>query len=161
MTSMLRGLALSSLLMLEGTPQTVPGEQAQKNGVRTCLTTLDGVAKFLFKETKHSSLATWNKVAADSRLFNSQVAVKYTDGHSVAVVNVAPTKAGKCDGSYTTIFVDDRSCPVVRETIFKDWKFADELAGLVVLKNKDGGVSKILLPSGSGCVAITTEVIYE
>lgn len=153
----LAGIACSGLVQA----QTVPGEQAQKNGVRACQQTVEELAKFVVKDHQHSSMATWNSKNADARMFNAQVAVKYSDGNSVAVLNVAPTRTGKCDGSYTTIFTTDKSCSVARETTFKDWKFSSESAGLVVLENKDGSVNKILLPANSGCITITTEVVYQ
>lgn len=140
---------------------TVPGQQAQKSGVRACQQTVEDVAKFVIRDNQHSSLATWNSKNPDARMFNAQVGIRYSDGNSVAVVSVAPTRSGKCDSSYTTVFAIDKSCALARETNFKDWKFSTESAGMMVLKNEDGNVSKILLPSGSGCVAVTSEVVYQ
>lgn len=141
--------------------QTVPGRQAQENGVRACQKTVEEVAKFVLRENKHASLAAWNKATPDARLFNAQVGVSYGDGKSVAILNVAPTRTGKCDSAYTTIFTTETPCAVARETTFKDWKFGGELGGMVVLENKDGSLSKILLPTPTGCVFVTTEVTYE
>jgi len=147
---------LSSMAFAE----TVPTSQAKKNGFSTCSETVEGLSSFVLSGN-HSSLATWNKNDADERLFNSIASVKYSDGHSAAVINVANTKSGKCDGSYTTVFYIDKSCSAARETAFKEWKYSGELAGLVVLENQSGLVSKMLMPGGSGCVAITTEVAYQ
>ena len=141
--------------------QTTPGDQAQKNGVRACQQTVENIAKFVVKENPHGSIATWNKTNPDSRMFGAQISVKYTDGNSVAVLSAAPTRAGTCDGYYTTIFTDEKSCSVMRETTFRDWKFYGESAGLIVLENESGSLSKILLPSGTGCVAITSEMVYS
>jgi len=140
---------------------TVPGQQATKNGFITCKKTVDDIARFVAKDHEHSSLSTWNNKTPDTRMFNSNMNVKYSDGNSVAVISVSPTKSGKCDGAYTTIFPIAESCAVARETTFKDWKFFSESAGLIVLENINGNLSKTLLPVGSGCAAITTEVVYN
>lgn len=154
-------LIVAMFLSFAATAETVPAEQAKAKGFTTCQNMVEGLSKFVVGGNNHGSLSTWNKNGADNRLFNAQISVKYTDGHSVAVANVAHGKTGKCDGSYTTIFYNDKSCNAARETTFKDWKYSGELAGLVVLKNQAGSVNKMLLPGGNGCVVITTEVAYQ
>lgn len=143
--------------------ETLPAKNAESRGVRTCLGTIDKFAKFVVEENQHASLDTSNTGSPDTRLFNSQIAVKYPDGNSVALVNVAPLAGGKCDASYTSIWSLDKPCAVVRETSLKDWKFLGDLAGLVVVENQNGSVSQVLLPSGNGngCTVIKTEVVYH
>lgn len=159
----MRKLFLFGTLFLSVTANagTVPTQQAKANGFTTCQNTVEGLSEFVVRKNSHASLATWNKNGADNRLFNALISVKYPDGHSAAVANVAHGKTGQCDGSYTTVFYIDKSCSAARETTFKDWKYSGELAGLVVLENQTGAVNKMLLPGGSGCVAITTEVAYQ
>ena len=140
---------------------TIPGEQATKNGFNTCQKTVEKIAKYVIDDTNHGAVSTWNNKTPDSRLFNSQIVLKYSDGHSMAVLNVAPIKNGKCDGSYTRVFAMEKSCSVLRETTYKDWKFFGEIGGLVSLENSSGTVSTVLLPNQTGCVAIQTEVVYE
>lgn len=148
-------------LSVTANAETVPAQQAKANGFTTCQNMVEDVSKFVVSENNHGSLSTWNKNGTDNRLFNALISVKYTDGHSAAVANIAHGKAGHCDGSYTTVFYIDKSCSAARETTFKDWKYSGELAGLVVLENQTGAVNKMLLPGGNGCVAITTEVAYQ
>ena len=151
----------SVLLPLAVNAETVPGDQAKENGFKTCQNTVENISNFVINGNHHAALSTWNKKDTDNRLFNTLVSVNYTTGHSVAVANVAHGKSGKCDGNYTTVFYVDKSCSVARETTFKDWTYSGELAGLIVLKNESGGISKMLLPGGNGCVAISTEVAYQ
>ncbi|MGH8528367.1 MAG: hypothetical protein ACRETN_00785 [Nevskiales bacterium] len=141
--------------------EIVPTEQAQKNGVRTCLGVVDKLANFIIGNHKHASIASWNNKSADTRLFSSQISLRYSDGNAVALMTVAPTKAGQCDAAYTSIWSVDQSCPVVRETTLKDSKYAGELAGLVALEA--GNVTQLLLPTpnGTGCTIVKTEVVYE
>jgi hypothetical protein len=142
--------------------EVVPAKQAREKGFTTCQSTVEKVAEFVIKDNSHGGLSTWNSATPDERMFNSQVGLSYSDGKSVAIINVAPTKSGKCDASYTTIFADAaKSCSVLRETTFSSWRFHSESAGMVVLENDDGSLSKILMPSGNGCVSITTEVVYQ
>lgn len=151
----------SMFLSVAVNAETVPAQQAKVNGFTSCQSMVEDISKFVVGENNHGSLAAWNKNSTDNRLFNALISVKYTDGHSAAVANVAHGKTGQCDGSYTTVFYIDKSCSAARETIFKEWKYTGELAGLVVLENQTGAVNKILLPGGNGCVAITTEAVYQ
>jgi len=151
----------SLFLSMAANAETIPAKQAQGNGFTTCHSMVEGVANFVVGNNNHGALSTWNKNDADNRLFNSLIAVGYSDGNSVAVANVAHGKTGKCDGTYTTVFYIDKSCVAARETTFKEWKYAGELAGLVVLENSSGSVNKMLLPGGNGCVAVSTEVAYQ
>ncbi|MCT8124563.1 hypothetical protein H1D31_00735 [Alishewanella sp. BS5-314] len=141
--------------------ETLPTQHAKGAGFNACLDLVDGLSKFVIKDNNHGSLATWNNNEADTRLFNALIAVKYPDGHSAAMLNVSPGKTGRCDGSYTTVFYVDKSCSVAREINFSDWKYSGELAGLVVLKNPSGSVDRLLMPAGNGCIAISTEVVYQ
>jgi hypothetical protein len=156
---------LNSLIILlacgTALADTTPAEQAKKNGFNTCQKTVEKIAKFLIGDTNNGAVSTWNQKNPDGRMFNSQVVLKYSDGHSMAVLNVAPVKNGKCDGSYTRVFVSETSCSVLRETTYKDWKFFGEIGGLVSLENKNASVSAVLLPNPPGCAAIQTEVVYE
>lgn len=154
--ALLSAMAFSALAA-----DTVPGEQAEKNGFSACQKTVENLAKFVVKSNNHSSLSTWNKKATDTRLFNAQVVINYPDGAAVSILNVAPTKGGKCDSAYTTITSFEKSCAVLRETMFSDWKFSTELGGLLVLENKSGSVNIILLPAANGCTSIKSEVAYE
>lgn len=140
---------------------TVPGEQAAKSGFSTCQKTVEGIAKFIVKSNAHASLASWNTKNVDDRLFNSLLTTNFDDGISFSTLNVTPTKSGKCDSSYTTVSNFDISCSLLRETIFSEWKFAQELGGLVMLTNDSGDLKAIFLPSANGCTTIKTEVIYE
>ncbi len=143
--------------------ETVPTEQAQKNGVKTCLAVVDKIAKFVIDNNRHASVASWNNRSPDVRLYNAQISLKYADGNAVTIMSVAPTKSGLCDATYTTIWAMDKPCTVVRETTLKASKYAGELAGLVALETGDGTVTQLLLPTpnATGCTVIKTEVMYE
>lgn len=140
--------------------ETAVDDIAKDSGVHTCLKTVKDLAQFLVKDSTHNASVTWNIGKPDAHIVNAQISVKYSNGNSVAIINVAPTPSGKCDATYTTVFANDVSCSVARETSYKNWKFHVESAGLEVLENESGSLKKILLPAGSGCVAITTEVVY-
>jgi hypothetical protein len=141
---------------------TVPTEQAKKNGFVTCGAQLDKVAQHLLSENEHGALSTWNKITPDKRMFNSQIVANYSDGHSAAVISTAQSPAGGCDSSYTTVFHWEQSCSSMRETTFKDWKYFGEVGSLSVLENESGAINKILMPAGkNGCVTISTEVLYD
>jgi len=122
--------ALAILAMQSSFGQPVPTKQARDKGISTCLKKIDQIASFLVKEIDHHSNATWATNQPDQRLFNSQIIIKYSDGAGLAVMNVAPTRAGKCDASYSRVLTFDKSCISVRETTYRDWKFGS--SGLFV-----------------------------
>ena len=162
----MRKLFLTSSMLLSAAvnAENVPNNQAKDQGFNTCGAMVNGIAEFVLNDNPHGALSTWHVSddhSPDDRLFNSMIAVEYSDGHSIAVSNVAPTKSGKCDGSYTTVFYNASSCQVTRETAYKDWKYGGQIGGLLTLENDNGSVSKLLLPAGKGCVAVSTEVIYN
>jgi hypothetical protein len=130
-------------------------------GITTCLKKIEQIATFLVKENDHQSNATWATNQPDQRLFNSQIIIKYSDGAGLAVMNVAPTRSGKCDSSYSRVLTFDKSCIALRETAYKDWEFKSENGGAISLSNTDGTVDGVLLPAGSGCTAVLTEIILE
>lgn len=140
---------------------TVPGKQAAKIGFKSCHKTVEKIAKYVVNEGEHGAISTWNNKTPDSRIFNSQVVRKYTDGHSLVILNIAPIRDGKCDATYTSMFEHNKSCNVLRETSLKNWKFYQEVGGLVSLENSEGTVSTILMPIKNGCMTIMTEVVYE
>lgn len=155
-------IALISLFTFEmALANTLPGEQASKQGFNTCQKTVEKIAKHIVEDAAHGAISTWNKSSPDSRLFNSQVVIKHSDGYSVSFMSVAPVKGGKCDGSYAKIANSEKSCSILRETIFKQWKFFNEVGGLVSLENDSGSVSVLLLPNQIGCTIVRSEILYE
>ena len=153
--------AVALTASLPAMAETASTGQARKVGVTTCAPLVEGIGKHVSGQNEHYSVTTWNKNEPDGRLFNSQVITKYSDGHSVAAFSVVPAKKGTCDGSYTQVFYSEKSCSVMRETIYKDWDFSSEGAGLVILENDNKTVNAILMPAGPGCVAVRTEVLYD
>jgi hypothetical protein len=153
--------ALAVLAMQSSFGQSVPVKQAREKGVLTCLKKIDQIASFLVKGNDHQSNATWSTNQPDQRLFNSQIIIKYSDGAGLAVMNVAPTRTGKCDGTYSRIGTFDKSCISLRETTYKEWKFMDETSGAISLRNANGTVDGVLLQAGSGCAVVLTETLLE
>lgn len=162
---MSRPVLLIAVMMTLASPlalaETVPEKQATAQGVSQCKAMVGLLSKHLAGENPHGAVSTWNSKDANGRMFNSQLVTQFTDGRSFASVTAAPTANGKCDGSYTSVFYSEKSCTLLRETTFKDWEFYSETAGLIVLVNAEKSVNKVLLPGGSGCISINTELVYE
>ncbi len=141
--------------------ETTVEKQAKEHGYNKCLNDLADTANMLLKDHDHSSLSTWNSKSPNSHLFNSQVSIKYSDGNSISVINSTPNPSGKCDGSYSSIYTSEKSCVVLRETDFKDWKFKGEMAGLMSLEAPNGSKNSIFMPMVTGCVVVQTETYYD
>jgi hypothetical protein len=153
--------ALAIIAMQTALCQPVTTKQARESGISTCLKKIDQIANFLVKQNDHHSNATWNTNQPDQRLFNSQIIIKFSDGAGLAVMNAAPTRAGKCDVTYSRVFTYPNSCISVRETNYKNWNFKSEHSGAISLTNANGSVDGILLQAGSGCAIVLTETIFD
>lgn len=92
-------------------------------------------------------------------MFNSQIIVDFVDGHSVTSLTVAPTSTNVCDGTYTRVVSIPKSCDLLRKTTYKEWKDTTGDANLMTLSI--GNRDIIMMPFLTGCMTITTEMIYE
>jgi len=144
--------------------QTMPEKQAQKVGIKQCLPTISKISKHLIGDSNHANYDTNAKVNPDSRSYFSHIVKSYSDGETQITFSVTPTVGGKCDWAYTEIMLFEKSCGILREEIFKDFKFDLSLnETTIVLKNTNASVFVYLTPSKSNksCLVTKEETGYE
>lgn len=138
----------------------IPVTQAKQEGIATCLAMVSSAANAIIDDKPHSSLSTWNIQSPNKRIFNSQIAVKYSDGYGLASLTAAPTAANQCDVSYTRVMSIPEPCDVLRKTAYQDWEgTTDTTSNLITLSN--GSANMIMMPFLTGCTLVTTVVAYE
>jgi len=139
-------------------------EGAKEKGYETCSPVLAKAEKSIAGDNAYDNLSFYFHDATDHHLFNSQVVVKYSNGNYIGLINTIRNKEGKCDGTTNLVFTFNESCGSMRETLFKDWKYNQEVAGLLTLElsNSKGKKNLILLPQGKGgCTAVVSEVFFN
>lgn len=138
---------------------TVVTQQAKQKGFTSCVDLVESISAFALDGDSSSSLSTWHIKDPDNHLFNSMAVTNFSDGSVVNVIDVQRTRAGGCDGSLTNVIYLPRSCASAREKDFGDWEYAGDIGGLVRLDK--GTSTRLLLPAGSGCVAVGAEAVYN
>ena len=139
---------------------TVPVEQAKRDGIATCLEMVKaGTVSVIGEDSNHFSFSTSNTASPNQRMFNTQIIVNYSDGHGVTSLTVAPTAPNKCDGTYTQVISLPKSCELLRKTTFNNWKDTTADSPLTVLSGQ--GKRMVMMPFLTGCTLITTVVAYE
>lgn len=145
--------------------KTVIESQAVENGVVKCESAIKSTADFIIKDKAHATHSTWNSNDADNRLYASLTSKGYSDGDSHVTVIAAPTLSGKCDTTYVESFAMQKTCMVVREEVFKSWKYVGTMKKkTLILKNEGGSVNIYLSSQGAGenlCLVTRREVIYN
>jgi hypothetical protein len=139
-------------------------DQAKKAGVIRCLKSLEQVSNYIIKKNKHSSHSIWAKDNVDLNGFSSFVVKEYTDGDSHVSILVVPTAdKDTCFAEYNETSYWPKSCSVLREEVYKDWKYKSSLKeSTVILKNDSDKVFIYLSPqnNGSACLSTRREVIF-
>ena len=135
---------------------------ATENGVKKCKGELKSTADFILKDKAHGTHASWNNDDSDNHLYSTLTTKSYSDGDSHVTVIAAPTTSGKCDTTYVETFVMPKPCMMVREEVFKAWKYSGTMNKKTLLLESDsGGVNVYLSPQGENiCLVSRREVIY-
>lgn len=161
--TLIRVLAVAVLLQATASAaDTLPYKKAQEIGVKKCLAKVGEISDFILKEAGHGADTIWNK-NVDGRLFSFFVSRGYADGDSQVSMHFAPNGAA-CDAVYTETMLWETSCALVREEVFKAWKFRGSLNGkTMILQNDSGSVDVYLTPGGKAsnlCMSTKREVVY-
>lgn len=155
-------LYLSASNVIAGDDTTVY-KNAKEAGVTKCLKIIQDVSAFIIKKNKHSSHDYWSKKNVNSTAFSSFVVKDYSDGDSHISIMVVPDANNNCYAEYRETSYWNKSCSVLREEIFKDWKYKTSLKeSTVLLANEKDTVHVYLTPqnNGSGCLSTKREAIY-
>ncbi|WP_172649446.1 hypothetical protein [Thiolapillus brandeum] len=138
-------------------------QTARKQGVKTCLEKVKEVGNFLVGDHNHASHDVWNTVDTDKRMFSSFLVKEYSDGDTHISMIVGPDATGKCFAEYNETTFWSKSCSIIREEVFSEFKFAGSMKeATIVLKNKEDSVNAYLTPqsNGNACLSTRREVVF-
>jgi len=159
----LLSLALATFCVAVTAQDLTTTKQAEKAGVRQCLSQIKELGQFVIKESRHASHDIWSTKSVDARPFSSFVVKGYSDGDSHVTLVAGPDKTGKCYGEWRETAYWPKSCTVVREEIFGKLKFSGTLSdSTIFLTNTEETLSVYLTPQSvsAGCLTTRREVIY-
>ncbi len=136
-------------------------EALKGKGFTTCAGNASNVLKFLHKNDDFAYLNTWNVKGADTHAATVFTVKPYSDGHSYASLTTTLRPDGGCDAAFTQIFFFTETCPKLRDTTFKDWKFYMDLGGVPVYEDPISTTVVIALaPAGTGCLVLKNGTFY-
>lgn len=136
-------------------------QHAKENGVKTCLSAVHKIDKFLYEKAGSSGVSsTWNSGNANTRGFTALGLQKYSDGTwGYDVAHVSPTKGNTCDGALSRIVTfPNKSCSSVRESTYKEFEYKGELAGKAIFGK--GSQDLVLEELTGSCIAIRAEALF-
>lgn len=129
--------------------------QLKAKGFMACSGSQSTATKFLYNKDDYAYLNVWNAKDPNAHLASTVTSKKFSDGAGVAVITTTPTVNGACDSNLVQIFSSTETCSKLRETIFKEWKFFNDLGGTPVYDDPtSGNVSVVLAPNDSGCLVV-------
>lgn len=147
----------------QGTTRAV--QQGMDKGFKTCAPAVDNLVKQVHgDDSKYAHLGTWNKSDADRRSFNTLTIQSYSDGTSFAAFSGVRSLSGSCDAAMMQVLpIQGSSCTALRETMFKGWKYLQDLGGVPLFEPEgDESTTVLLAPLGaSGCLIIKHYIGYE
>jgi len=135
-------------------------EALKSQGVRSCVSAISSVTKFIYDEDNFAYLNTWNKESTDKHMSLTLTSKPYSDGTAVAAIAASPTPAGTCDTNFIQFFVVNESCPKMRDTTFKDWKYYADLGGTSMYEDPTSDSVVVALASvKGGCLIVKTGMV--
>jgi hypothetical protein len=140
-------------------------QQLQAAGVKTCLPSADGIARFeMAGVTEYAAASTWNKIAPDQRLVSAVIGQRF--GQSVAApvgvsgVVSAPNAYGKCDSVAIQVIPTANACASVQAEVLAKGELLGTLAGVPMFRDKQNMHVMLLPTSGNGCVIVALNNFY-
>ncbi len=135
-------------------------EQLRKNGNTTCLDKINSTINWLIGQDGHV-VSQWNVKNPNSHVGVLIGSKQFIDGSVMAHVSASQNKMGGCDVVFTHIIPSEKSCPNLRETTFKDWKFFGDMAGVPIYDDPtSSNISASLLTNKSGCIVTKTGTLF-
>lgn len=133
----------------------------KEKGFVSCLTDHEAMEAFIDKDGGAAYLHLWNQVTPNNHMATSIISKQFKDGESIATITTSPTIEGGCDSTYTQAFTFTETCPKLRETVFKEWKFYENLGNTPTYEDPtSSNVTVILIQAGNSCLAIKNGTFF-
>jgi len=130
-------------------------------GFKKCASDASRLMKFVYDADDFAYLNFWNKSSPDGHSALTVTAKPYSDGPSVTAMTTSPTSDGACDATLVQMFLVADSCPKLRETTFKDWKYYTSLGDAPLYEDPTTpAVVVAMVPSQSSCLIVKTGILF-
>lgn len=144
-------------------PLAQPVQHARNAAVSACLPALQDLSRRAV-DAPHVAFSTWNSKAANERLFQSIVSLKYRNKvapHGISVLVAAPNPQSKCDGATVQVQPSALSCDRIVKNLTRKTKLAvRDLAGIKLIQTSNSMRLMLLPTRGRGCAVVGVGVFY-
>ena len=105
-------------------------------GFKKCADATTAITGFVYKKETFAFLNLWNQSDPDRHAAITLATKTFPDvGPTFTTITAVPNAAGTCDGTFTYILVSESACAVIRETVFKEWKYYGEINGTPIYED--------------------------
>jgi len=130
-------------------------------GFRKCAGDASKVIKSLYDSDDFAYLNFWNKYSPDEHSALTVTAKPYADGPSMTAMTTSPTADGSCDATLVQMLLVADSCPKLRDTSFKNWKYYTSLGDAPLYEDPTTpSVVVAMVPSQRGCLIVKTGILF-
>jgi len=134
--------------------------QLREKGNTVCADKINKTVNWLVDQDAHI-VSQWNQKNPNSHVGVIIGSKQYSDGNAMIQVSANLTKLGGCDVVFTYIGPSEKSCPSLRETTFKDWKYFTDAGGMPIYDDPtSSNITVSLLSIKSGCVVTKTGILF-
>lgn len=130
-------------------------------GFKKCAGDASRLMKFVYDADDFAYLNFWHNSSPNGHSALTVMAKPYSDGPSVTAMTTSPTADGACDATLVQMFLVADSCPKLRETNFKDWKYYTNLGETPLYEDPTTpSVVVALVPSQGSCMIVKTGILF-
>lgn len=135
-------------------------ENLSKNGAGYCGKAINSIANWVLGESGQA-LSTWHAAKPKEHGVAVLIGKHYKDGSPILTITAVPVADGGCDASFTYVLPVSKSCSSLRDTTFKEWKYAGELQGTALYDDPTTVNVNVALQSFSDmCVVTKTGILF-
>jgi hypothetical protein len=137
------------------------GAELREKGHTQCIPALKVMAKML-SDNEGQFFSLWNVGDPNKHMASLLGGKIYSDGSAVLNMTATPTPDGGCDAGFTMVVTfSNKSCPEVRDTVLKDWKYTATMANLPFYDDPtSSNITVVLAPAGANCTLSKIGVLF-
>ena len=133
----------------------------RQKGFVSCIDDHSTTVNFIDDKSAAGFLNLWNQMKPNSHIATTMLSKQYPDGESFATVSTSPTIEGGCDTTFIQIIAFKETCPKLRETTFKEWKFFENIGNTPVYEAPTSpNVTVTLIPVENSCMIIKNGSLF-
>jgi hypothetical protein len=136
-------------------------EALKSIGVNKCASAISAMTNFIYDRDDFAYLNAWHEASPDKHMSLTTTVKPHVDGTTIAAIAASPTANGTCDTHFVQVVVINESCPKLRDTAFKEWKYYADLGGSPTFEDPTSESTFATLASiQGGCLVVKTGIIF-